>query len=98
MSRNASELDSASLRYLGVAMLPKMLKPANIDEATFICSRCAPRGGWRWRVRKEKPRNLRGPDPAHGGVGESDVLIVAEKQGNSCGAKGDDCEYAKVEV
>ena len=30
-SRNASELDSASLRYLGVVKLPKMMKPMTND-------------------------------------------------------------------
>ncbi len=52
-SRNTSELDSASLRKVGVAMLPEVLKPAAIGEATFVCSRWAPRGDWRWRVRTE---------------------------------------------
>ena len=97
-SRNTSELDSASLEYVGVAMLPDWLKPAAIGEATFVCSRWAPRGGWRWRVRKEKSRNLRDPDRLHGRVRESDVLIVVKKQGNSCGAKGDDCRVVEVEV
>ena len=98
MSRNASELDSASLRYVGVARLPKRLKPVAIGEATFISSQWAPRGGWRRRVRTEKSRNLRDPDAQHECVRESDVPIVAKKQGNVCGAKGDDCEYATVEI
>ncbi len=98
MSRNANELDSASLRYLGVAMPPDSLKPVIIDEETFTSNRWAPRGGWRRRVRKEKSRNLRGPNLTHGSVRESDVPIVAKKRGNSCGAKGDNCKYATVEV
>ena len=97
-SRNASELDSASLRNVGVAMLPDWLKPAAIGQETFVCSRWAPRGDWRWRVRKEKSRNLRDPSRLHDRARESDVLIVVKKQGNACGAKGDDCEYAKVKV
>ena len=97
-SRNTSELDSASLNYVGVAMLPERLKPAAIGEATFVCSRWAPRGDWRWRVRTEKSRNLRDPDRLHDRVRESDVLIVAKKRGNACGAKGDDCRYVEVEV
>ena len=97
-SRNASELDSASLRNVGVAMLPDWLKPAAIGQETFICSRWAPRGGWRWRVRKEKSRNLRDPNTKDDRVRESDVPIVVKKQGNACGAKGDDCKYAKVKV
>ncbi len=92
MSRNTSELDSASLNYVGVAMLPEMLKPAAIGEATFVCSRWAPRGDWRWRVRTEKSRNLRDPDTAYGCARESDVPIVVKKQGNACGAKEDDCK------
>ena len=97
-SRNASELDSASLRNVGVAMLPDWLKPAAIGQETFVCSRWAPRGDWRWRVRKEKSRNLRDPNGLHDPVRESDVLIVVKKQGNACRAKGDDCKYAKVKV
>ena len=79
-------------------MLPDWLKPAAIGEETFVCSRWAPRGDWRWRVRKEKSRNLRDPNRLHDPARESDVLIVVKKQGNACRAKGDDCEYAKVEV
>ena len=79
-------------------MLPEMLKPAAIGQETFVCSRLAPRGDWRWRVRKEKSRNLRDPNTAHGRVGESDVPIVWKKQGTACGAKGDDCKYATVEI
>jgi len=81
-----------------VAMLPELLKPAAIGQETFVCSRWAPRGDWRWRVRKEKSRNLRDPNTKHDSVRESDVLIVVKKQGNACGAKGDDCKYAKVKV
>ena len=97
-SRNASELDSASLHKVGVAMLPDWLKPAAIGQETFVRSRWAPRGDWRWRVRKEKSRNLRDPSRLHDRARESDVLIVVKKQGNSCGAKGDDCKYATVEI
>jgi hypothetical protein len=96
-SRNAIELDSASLRKVGVAMLPDMLKPATVGQETFVCSRWAPRGDWRWRVRKEKSRNLRDPNTGYR-VRESDVLIVVKKQGNACGAKGDDCRYVEVKV
>ena len=79
-------------------MLPERLKPAAIGEATFVRSRWAPRGDWRWRVGKEKSRNLRDPDRLHDRVRESDVLIVVKKQGNACGAKGDDCRDVEVEV
>jgi len=83
---------------MGVAMPPDWLKPVIIDEETFTSNRWTLRGGWRRRVRKEKSRNLRGPNRTHGRVRESDVPIVAKKRGNSCGAKGDDCMYATVEV
>ena len=97
-SRNESELDSASLRYTGAANLPEMAKPATVGEATLERNRQAPRGGWRQRAGKEKSRNL--GDPADGGkVGvvhrphrrESEGIVVAGKQGNSCGAKGSYC-------
>ena len=98
VSRNVYELDSASLHQVGVAMLPDLLKPAIIGQETFICSRWTPRGDWRWRVWKEKSRNLRDPNTTYFSIRESDVLIVVKKQGNSCGAKGDDCRYATVEI
>lgn len=79
-------------------MLPELLKPDAIGQETFVCSRWAPRGDWRWRVRKEKSRNLRDPNTKDDSVRESDVLIVVKKQGNACRAKGDDCKYAKVKV
>ena len=102
-SRNESELDSASLRYTGAANLPEMAKPATVGEATLERNRQAPRGGWRQRVGKEKPMNLR--DPADGGkVGvdhrphrrESEGIVVAGKQGNSCGAKGSCCKSETI--
>jgi len=78
-SRNASELDSASLRYTGVANLPERVKPAIDDEATPACNRRAPRGDWRQRVGKEKSRNLRGPSAATTPRRESDDPIVVQK-------------------
>ena len=79
VSRNASELDSASLRYVGVTKLPKVLKSAIVGEATLESSRRTPRGGWRRRAGKEKSRNLRGPAWAVTPRRESDGLIVARK-------------------
>jgi hypothetical protein len=79
-------------------MLPEVLKPAAVGEETFVCSRWAPRGDWRWRVRTEKSRNLRDPNRSDDRVRESDVPIVVKKQGNACGAKGDDCRYVEVKV
>ncbi len=79
-SRNESELDSASLRYLRVAKLPEMLKPVIGGEETFASSRQALRGGWRRRVGKDNSRNLRGPTSAKALGRESDGPIVAKKR------------------
>lgn len=78
VSRNESELDSASLRYMRVAMLPKMLKPVTGDEETFLSNRRALRGGWRQRAGKDNSRNLRGPSWTKASWRDSDDLIVAK--------------------
>jgi len=80
-SRNASELDSASLHYrTGAANLSDMLKPATVGEETFTRSRLAPRGDWRQRVGTERLRNLGDPQPAIVmSERESDDSIVAGK-------------------
>src|SRR5579862_6102459 len=78
-SRKASELDSASLRYEGVTNLPKKVKSATAGEATPASNRRTPRGGWRGRAGKEKPRNLRDPWWAEKPARESEDLIVARK-------------------
>jgi len=83
---------------MGVAMPPDWLKPATIGEVIFACSRGASRGDWRWRVGKEKPRNLRDPGLVLDRTRKSDAFIVVKKQGNACGAKGGDCKYAEVKV
>jgi hypothetical protein len=102
-SRNAIEFDSASLHKVGAVNLPDWTKPAIIGEATLERSRWAPRGDWRQRVGKEKSSNL--GDPADGGkVGvdqrlhrrESEGIVVAGKQGNSCGAKGSYCKSETI--
>lgn len=95
MSRSASEPDSASLRTLKAANLPKVMKPATGGEATGESSRQVFRGGWGQRAGKERPRNLGGPAQedclrVHRGAGrhnrtggcgrESDRLIVARKR------------------
>ena len=94
-SRNVSELDSASLHYMGAANLPEMAKPVTVGEATLECNRWAPRGDWRQRVGKEKSSNL--GDPADGGkVGvvhrpsrrKSDGPIVAGKGPTSLERRG----------
>ena len=61
VSPNASEPDSASLRYFLVANLPERAKPTTLTEERSA-SRCGTRrGGWGGRVPKERPRNLGGP-------------------------------------
>ena len=92
VSRNASELDSASLNdIVGMAKLPGELKPAIIGEETLTCNRWIPRGDWRQRARKEKSRNLGGPYRPLA-LWESDGFIVAKKWGNAHGAKGSCCK------
>jgi hypothetical protein len=102
-SRNAIELDSASLHKVGAANLPDWMKPAIVGEAALECSRWAPRGDWRQRVGKEKSSNL--GDPADGSKGgvvhrssrrKSEGIVVAGKQGNSCGAKGSCCKCETI--
>jgi hypothetical protein len=79
VSRNASELDSASLRYVGMTKRPEMLKSAIAGVETPTSSRRIPRGGWRRRIGKEKSRNLR--DPLWRAISwrESEDPIVARK-------------------
>ena len=97
------EPDSASLHQLRVAKLPKLTKPATVEEATDMCTRRALRGERGRRALKDGSRNL--GDPAgsfpltagENGVEEditsrrlgreSDGLVVARKRGNARGAK-----------
>ncbi len=79
MSRNASELDSASLLYVGVTKLPKKLKSAIAGEETLERTQRTLRGVWRRRAGKEKPRNLRDPHWAKVPMRESDDPIGALK-------------------
>jgi len=82
VSRNAIELDSASLRYkIGVTSPRYWLKSETGEEVTFICTCQTPRGAWRQRAGKEKSRNLRDPQPTFvWSERESDGLIVAKKR------------------
>ncbi len=79
-SRNASELDSASLRYVRATKLPDRLKSAIDGEEIFTSNRRALRGGWRRRVEKDMSRNLRDPLLAKAPWRESDGLIVVKKR------------------
>lgn len=79
-SRNAIELDSASLHYkTGAANLSDMLKPATVGEVTFACNQLAPRGDWRQRVGTDRLRNLGDPKRRFTSFGESDGLVVVKK-------------------
>ena len=77
-SRNASELDSASLHYVGAANPPDWLKPATVGEATLERNQQAPRGDWRQRVGKEKSSNLGDPARVAMPRRESDSPIVVK--------------------
>jgi RNA-directed DNA polymerase len=84
---------------MGVASLPKVVKPGTGEEATTEGTHRAPRGGWGERARKDASRilggpvtwvepNFRGEDISLGGRGrESAGQIVAGKRGNARGAK-----------
>ena len=93
MSRNASELDSASLHQLRVAKLPDLLKPDIDGEETFMSNRRTLRGDWRWRVGKDSSRNLRSPAMRR----VADGLVVAKKRLINVERRGADCKRATVE-
>jgi len=102
-SRNASELDSASLHLLGVTNLPEMLKSVTDEEAIPVCIRQAPRGDWRQRAGKEKSRNLRDPLGLKMSVSDKSLSAVevgrlhsSEEWPNPPGAKGGDCKSATI--
>lgn len=110
-SRNASKLDSTSLRYKRVASLTEMVKPETVDEETFRSSQLTLRGGWRQHAGKDKLRNL--GDPTSEGekpkelreditevftCWESDRFIVVRKQGNACGAKESYCKRVTIKA
>ena len=96
-SRNESELDSASLRLMGVTNLPDMVKSATNGEVIPECNHWAPRGDWRQRVGKEKSRNLRDP------VGCPNRLEVgwihsSKEESNPLGAKESNCKHATIKM
>ena len=111
VSPSASESDSASLRSVGVAKLPEMMKPVTCREETSMCTGRAPRGGWEERARKDASRNLGDPlrpgDRARWRPGinnrkaccsrESERSIVAKKSWKLGGAKGPCCGHAESE-
>ncbi|NCC60881.1 MAG: hypothetical protein EOM12_08040 [Verrucomicrobiae bacterium] len=66
----------ANVAVKGVIPKPK---PATTGEVIFTSSRWTLRGDWRWRVGKDKSRNLRGPVGGMAVGRESDGFIVAKK-------------------
>lgn len=100
-SRNASEPVPASLHQLGVASLPKMLKPVTRHEEIFASNVAALRGDSGQRAGKAELGRLGDPfDCLERGKGrresitaalvegKSDEPIVALRRGNARGAKG----------
>ncbi len=59
--------------------LPEKPRSAIAGEETLERTQRAPRGGWRRRAGKEKPRNLSDPHWAKVAVRESDDPMVALK-------------------
>ena len=78
--------------------LPGLLKSETIAEETFKSKRWVLRGDWRWRVEKEKSRNLRDPrkrETCFLGVGRPHSN---EEGFNPPGVKGADCKCATIET
>jgi len=81
-----------------VTKLPERLKSETVAEETFERRQRAPRGDWRWRIEKEKSRNLRDPrkrETCYSGVGRPHS---SEEGFNPPRAKGVDCKCATIET
>ena len=104
VSRNASELDSASLRVVGSDDSSGDGEVCHQRRSdTCLHSSDSP-GGWRQRTGKEKSRNLRDPIGLRmsvlnqeGSRWKSEESIVVEKRSNFRGAKGFYCKSATIE-
>ncbi len=89
VSPNASEPDSASLRYYLVANLPERAKPTTRTEERNTIRCGARRGGWGGRASKERSRNLGGPmrsqEPTQGerGVALWFAVVACDEKGVS---------------
>ena len=101
VSRNASELDSASLDYSGSGQPVMVGETCHCREGNIHNVRQTPRGGWRQHAETDWLRNL--GDPAglrmsvlnqKGSCWKSEEFIVVQKRGNSRGAKGYYCKCA----
>ena len=101
VSRNASELDSASLDYSGSGQPVMVGETCHCRERNIHNVRQTPRGGWRQRAEKERLRNLGDPSglrmPVSNQMGtrwESEESITVKKRSNCRGAKGYYCKCA----
>lgn len=90
VSRNASELASASLNYLGAGQPVRMGEACYNWRSNIHRTQLTPRGDWRQRAETDWLRNLGYPRGT--AEWESEGSIVVKKQGNFCGAKGSYCE------
>ena len=101
VSRNASELASASLNYSGSGQPFRMGETCHCRKANIRQSRQTPRGDWRQRAEKDRLRNLGDPQGLRMSVSgqrgllwESEESIVVKKRSNVRGAKGFYCKCA----
>lgn len=101
VSRNVSELASASLYYPGVGQPLRIGETCYCRKANIRKARQTPRGDWRQRAETDWLRNLGDPS----GLGmpvlfqagrrwESEESIVVQKRSNVRGAKGFYCKCA----
>ena len=102
VSRNASELASASLNYTGSGQPLRIGETCYCRETNIHQVRQTPRGDWRQRAETDGLRNLGDPPwlrvwetNQYRWRWESEESIVARKRSNVCGAKGFYCKCAK---
>ena len=101
VSRNASELASASLHYSGSGQPVMVGETCYCWKANIRQAQQAPRGGWRQRAEKEGLRNLGDPSGLRMSVSnrsrsrwESEESILVKNRSNVRGAKGFHCKCA----
>ena len=101
VSRNASELASASLNYPGVGQPLRMGETCHCWGGNIHSVQQTPRGEWRQRAETEWLRNLGDPTGLRmsvpnreGSRWKSEESIVVKKRSNFRGAKGFCCKCA----
>ncbi len=101
VSRNASELDSASLYYSGSVQPVMEGETCHCRGRNIRHVRQTPRGGWRQRAETDCLRNLGDPLGLRMSVAnqrssrwESEESILVKKRSNVRGAKGFYCKCA----